>query len=234
MKRFILLFFIMLIAGCVSIERDVYFKDLNSQDEKTLSASRPGSQFRSKPIDISSVNKTSIDDDSNERTIVLSISNYAAGSYLWGIIVPIVPVFYLPSMHFNLVKNEPLRVQCQIIASYGPRYLERWKSAGSRDLYMLNKKGIEVAEKMSLKKDSCVSISLTLPDGTELLPSHVEFNEESYQTTFVFNTMATDLNIFKINVAEIRIDSSKKLNVNVTFQAALEDWTRYYLVPVAP
>ena len=46
--------------------------------------------------------------------------------------------------------------------------------------------------------------------------------------------MAADLNTFKINVAEIRIDSSKKLNVNVTFQAVLEDWTRYYLVPVAP
>lgn len=234
MKNLTFLFFTTLFAGCVSIERDIYFRDVNTQDKKTLSASRPGSYFRSEPIDIGSGNKTSSNDDTNERRLVLSISNHADGSYLWGIVVPVLPVFYLPNMHFSLAKNEPLRVQCQLSPSYGPQYLEKWDNTGNRDLYVLNKKGIEVAEKISRKKDRCLSISLTLPDGAKLSPSHIDFNEMSQQTTFVFDAIAAELNMFQINVTEIQIDSGEKLNVNVTFKVAREDWTRYYLVPVAP
>jgi hypothetical protein len=224
------LFFVIFLTGCVSIERDIYFKNLNDSEEKTIGSSRPGQYFRSEPINIAETNKPVTDDDANERRVLLSITNYADGSYLWGFIIPIVPVFFLPNMHFHLTKDESLQVSCQIVPFLGHQFMK--KSDFGKNSDVLNEKGIEVAKKLRKRNDKCGSLSVTLPNGTKLLPNTSDSN--SSRTNFTFNIAAADLKNFKVNVNEIQLESGRKVNINVDFNVGLEDWTRYYMPQIAP
>lgn len=218
-----MLFF--LLSSCVSIERDIYFKNKDSKDEKNISSSRPGTNFVYFPVKVT---------NQYDRNINVSISNYAEGSYLWGFIIPVIPVFFLPQMKFSLDKNERFKIRCQVGAHFGPQYLKKWEHAGSRDLYVLNNEGLELSEKIKNTKDSCASVSISLPDGKNILPISTEIDDKSMISVLTFDVPAASLSEFYISVSEIKLSTGEKIKTNVKFNAVIEDWTRYYLVPVAP
>lgn len=218
-----ILFFIL--SSCVSIERDIYFRNKDSNDGKNISSTRPGSNFLYSPVKVT---------NQYDRSINISISNYAEGSYLWGFIIPVIPVFFLPQMKFSLDKNEHLKIRCQVGAHFGPPYLKKWEHAGSRELYVLNDKGLELSEKIKNSKDSCASVSISLADGKNILPISTEIDDKSMISILTFDVPAGSLSEFSINVSEIKISTGEKIKTNVKFNAVIEDWTRYYLVPVAP
>lgn len=224
---YILLSLFLFLSSCVSIERDIYFKNRDSRDEKRMDSSRPGSNFLSSPIKVT---------DQYDREVHVSIPNYAEGSYLWGIVIPIVPVFFLPQMKFKLNRDENLKVRCQVMAHYGPQFLKKWEHSGSRDLYVLTEQGVELSKKIdsSEDKDTCSSVNIQMPNGQTILPISTEVEGKSKITIFTFAVPASALSEFSLNVSEIKLNTGTTIKTDIRLNAILEDWTRYYIAPIAP
>ena len=221
------------ITNCVSIERDIYFKNKISTDEKNIGATRPGTYFRSSPIEV---------ENSYKREITMNIQNYSDGSYFWGFVIPILPVFFLPQMKFSLNSNELLKVNCVVGVNFGPEYLQKYEGTmpfSRNDMYVLNKKGLELSEKVEkTNPERCTKVQIILKNGQILNPiidtdsKKLPFGFE--RNSFTFPIVAATLSEFKVTVTEITLNNDDILKTNREFDVILEDWTRYYMPRIAP
>lgn len=215
-----------LLSSCVSIERDIYFKNPESSELKSIGSSRPGSSFESSPIKVK---------DQYDREVYLNITNHAEGSYLWGVVIPILPVFFLPQMKFSLDSQENLKIRCNIDVHYGPQYLKKWEKADNRDLYILNEEGVKLAEMIAkTDKDTCSLLRIQLPNGQSVSPTKIEFEDKSMIAIFTFAIPAASLSEFSIIINEIKLFTGENIKTDIKFRATVEDWTRYYMIPIAP
>lgn len=100
-----ILFLFLNLEGCSTIKRDIYFKDINSQyKDKNASVEFPGSIGWSNLL---------AKNNSTIGRIRIEVKNKATGNYLFGILVPVVPVFFLPANEFKL-KVEKLVIRCEV------------------------------------------------------------------------------------------------------------------------
>lgn len=220
-KIFAALLIIFFGIGCVSIERDLYFRDKNQSVSWSSSAPQPGVLFHSESILL---------DSDGSITLHTEVVNRAEGSYFWGFIVPVVPVFFLPQFQFHLNKNENLKIHCTV--SYAPdnRYL---KKDPKKDWYFLSEEGIRISEER-LKKgyDTCGTMELTLSDGTEVKP--IAVTTEKGNSFFEFKYPIEKISEFTFVITEIQLSDGRMKKINTQFQAVFEDFMRYYIVQIAP
>lgn len=226
--RSLMVLALMVISGCVSIERDIYFKEKSSEDEKTMEANRPGGIFRFSPLSVT---------DQYDRSVQVSVLNHASGSYLWGIVIPVIPVFFLPEFKFSLDKNEKLKIQCLIQPYYGPQFLETYEHFGNTKLTRLNEKGLELAKKLDkLDLDTCTSATVHSMNGKFYQPIKIESSADpKYKSViFTFDLPASAMTEFKVSIDEIQLNTGERLKTKIEFSPILEDWTRYYIPKLAP
>lgn len=221
LRTFLLTLFIVSGFSCASVERDLYFRNRNESVSWFSKAPQPGISFRSEPIKI---------DDSGSISISTEVMNRASGSYLWGFIVPIVPVFFLPQFQFHLNQTENLKIQCSIGFNPDKRYL---KQDPDHDWYYLSDEGIKILQRRALKgSDNCITMEVVLSDGAVLKPLAATTNNGF--TIFEFDHAAEKLKEFTYKVVYIQLNSGHKMKTNVQVPIVFEDFTRYYLTPVAP
>lgn len=96
------------VIGCASVNKEIYFVDAKKSIKKTTHYLAPDHSFSTGQININSTESVSI----NAR-----ITNSASGTYLLGVLIPIIPVFWWPGAHFSLVK-ENIQIACT--TSYFP------------------------------------------------------------------------------------------------------------------
>ena len=203
------------VSGCATIKRDIYFKDLASTQKKNATDSFPG---------ISNYKDMELTGE-KERSLRMEVQNKADGHYVFGIIIPIIPVFFLSENKFELDKDEDLKVVCDFNYKWGKEPTFKWM------MEEVKKNG----------KDRCLTASLILPDGTELKPTKVTDVERKIfghpvppNAEFTFPVKAHQVDRFKIKDITVKLNDGKIVKLKTEVEMEKVDWMRYHTPPIAP
>lgn len=208
-------------TACVSIERDLYFRDINSNVSWMDLAPRPGIFFNSAPIPL---------DNEASVSVQTEVVNRAEGSYFWGILFPVIPVFFLPEFKFKLNETERLKIRCSVEYSPGKKFLYK---DPDREWYFLNEEGIRISnERRKMGHDICSNMTVTLLNGSILSP--VSTLTQEHSTVFEFEIPIANLKEFNFNLTEIKLSQGTKKKVDLKFHTIFEDFLRYRIVPIGP
>lgn len=194
MKRiFGVLLIFSIVVGCATIQRDIYFQYSASDDDQG---------GRTLPGLIA--NLKTISPDKKEAFLGIQSRNSASGSYTFGILIPFIPVFFLPGNDFSL-NADKLSLDCYV---------------------QLGSTTIGECQSLKITTDDGQVLS-------PLLKRENSKNGFTV-TTFIFDKMANEIKHFVVTNIKIKFDSGEDLAINQTFDMRLKDWTRYNLVRVAP
>ncbi len=200
-------------CSCVSLEKDIYFKAVDSnlsaiaQNREIL----PGRNF-SLRIQV---------DGEKDRQLNFVIENRSAGSYLWGIGIPILPVFFLPGFKFNLDKAEKLKLTCTVGYYYELKQGEDGFQRLSDEALALSKGSKKNGP------DVCVTVDISTEDHLKVHPISIETSKGTAVFTYEIN--AADINNFIIEDTVISLRNGKRFKSRTQIEVAKKDWTRYYI-----
>ncbi|OFZ28412.1 MAG: hypothetical protein A2622_04745 [Bdellovibrionales bacterium RIFCSPHIGHO2_01_FULL_40_29] len=201
-----------LFCGCVSLERDIYFRT-NNPELSTVSDNRT-------PYPQKNFGKVIVIKGQIDRKIYWSTLNQASGSYLWGIVVPIVPVFFYPGFHFNLDEVEKLRLECYIDydIKVGPDYLQTAESIRVH------------GEGKKIGPDVCLDAQIVVENQPPMKPIKVERTGSS--TVFTFDIAAAAVRTFTIDQIRVKLRTGETSKIDNKFEVTKRDWTRLYFPPI--
>ncbi len=169
-------------------------------------------------------------DPTGSISVHVEVLNKAQGSYFLGVLVPIIPVFFFPQFHFQLDEAENLKIRCTVNFNPDKKYLIK---DPNRDWYFLSSEGVKfIEERHKNGFDTCASARVVLSDGKEL--KQISKRIENGNTIFEFEFPAVKIKAFTLEVLEVQLYDGKKTSVDNKFNLIFEDFTRYYILPVAP
>ena len=188
---------LLILASCATIQKDIYFKSSNPKLGKVSdTGATPGHAIRLEgPAFPNGTSTTS-----------LSVGNSANGIYLFGIIIPILPVFFLGNSEFELDPKENLRVHCN--TWYFKRKTDN-KQWYDRDL-------------------PCRSFQI-LAHGNRLSPVSSDGHGN-----FIFNIHAADLKNIIIENVTIEDGVGAIHTFPAKFEMKLENKIHYHMPNIAP
>lgn len=202
------------LIGCASIERDLYFRNIDARVSRWPGYPQPGICHSSEPIKI---------DESGSVSISVKVLNHASGSYLWGFVVPEYPVFFLPGFQFHLNPHDNLKIHCSVTFELDKKYRDpKWG--------FLTEEGIKLSE--NRKKNSygqCESMEIILADGRSFKP--IQSIKDKNDIIFEFEYPAEKIKKFAYVVSEVRLYNDQKVRVDVQNTMVFEDFIRYYIYP---
>jgi hypothetical protein len=181
------------VVGCATVKRDIYFQYSTAGDDDV---------GRTLPGRVASL-KT-ISPDNRDAFLRIQSSNSASGSYTFGILIPFIPVFFLPGNEFSL-NTDNLSLDC---------YVQVFSTT------------IGKCQNLKVATDDGKLLS-------PLLKRENSKNGFTV-TTFTFDKKANEIKRFVVTNIEIKFDSGEDVALKQTFDMRLKDWTRYNLVKVAP
>ena len=196
MKNIFLILLTLSAVGCVSIQRDIYFRDNSSSEQKTIESSFPGH--------LASL-KVSSPDKKEDVFLRIDSPNKTSGSYTFGILIPILPVFFLPGNEFSLNAKENLNLNC---------YVQSFSETVGR------------CQNLKIMTDDG-RILTPLSKSEKSKNGFVVSN-------FIFGALAVEIKHFKIIDISFKFESGEEVVIKKTIDMSIEDWTRYNMWRIAP
>lgn len=209
------------LTSCVSIRRDIYFKDSQTDQKKTFTAYQPGRSFVYRPIGVN---------DDFPRQLWISVNNSATGAYAEGILIPFIPTFFFPGTRFSLDEKEPLKIQCGVTFDQtDPRYVDTIPGRFGPTTKPYSAEAQAIINKYAqLGKYFCSELFITLPNGDVLKPISSSIDQKTKDLIFSFNVAAASLKEFSVQVTKIQSESGAQQKVDIRYHATFEDWTRFF------
>jgi len=195
--KLFLIILLQILSSCATIQKDIYFKSSGSKLGKvSTNGATPGS----------TITLEGPSTPNGSSSTYISISNKSNGVYLFGIIVPIIPVFFIGNSQFELDPTEKLTVHCNT-----------WffmKKTDGKQWYDHDK--------------PCKSLQI-IANGQRFNPITSDVHG-----SFVFNIKAANLK--KLLISGVVIDNGKgsQFSFNENFEMLLESKVHYHIPNVAP
>lgn len=204
-----LVFTLILVSSCVSLERNIYFQ---SNDPNLFFSSPrhiflPGERFSSR-VNING---------NTDRRVWFEIENRSYGAYAWGVIVPVIPVFFWPGFRFKM-SSDNLKINCRIDYFYDLVEMNGYKNFSDEDKALF--------EESKRNPDICISATITIGQDSFLKPMKIETNHET--TTFTYNISASEIHNFIIEDIDVKLRTGGSHQLSNKFEVVLKDWTRLY------